>query len=201
MEEIILNRARDVFFMYGLKSISMNDLARESGISKRRIYTFFSDKNELIERLVDSLIEEQRVILSESREKAKDAVDEVLLQSEAAVEFLSKVSPRFFLELQKSVAPMWDRIHYYRNQVLLPAIQENLLTGIRENYYRHDIDPEFVARVRLLQTDAVWQPNELLNKALTPESLMKQLTAFYLHGITSEKGKERLNLYLTNYNA
>ena len=78
MGEWIVTKARELFFSYGLRSVSMDDVARQAGISKKTIYLSFADKAELVHTIVDDLITCHHRLFSDCQVTAADAVDEVL---------------------------------------------------------------------------------------------------------------------------
>lgn len=195
MEQLILNKAKDLFFSYGFKSVSMDDLAKMAGVSKKTIYQSVSDKTELVEKVADELIRCHAEQLTQSAEDATDAVQEVSLQLNTSFTIVSSVNYNFFYELEKFFPSAWKKLIDHRNKTLLPAIIKNLRKGIVEDNYREDIDPAFVAQIRLQQMSTALNPIRFSEKKLDTQKLMHDLTIFYLHGIVSTKGKKLINKY------
>lgn len=200
MGELILTKAKELFFSYGLKSVSMDDLAKMAGVSKKTIYQFFADKNELVNRIVDDLIACHHSLFSECQCEAKDAVEEVLIQSNEPFDTWASVNQAFFFELEKSFPDVWAKLEQHKQNVLLPGIMKNLERGIGENLYREDIDVAFTADVRIQQLSSALQPAAFTGRKMNGSQLLNELTSFYLHGITTEKGKKILSKYLKNRN-
>ena len=200
MGELILTKAKELFFSYGLKSVSMDDLAKMAGVSKKTIYQFFTDKNELVNRIVDELIACHHQLFSGCQCEAKDAIQEVLMQSNEPFDTWASVNQTFFFELEKSLPEAWAKLEQHKQKVLLPGIMKNLERGIGENLYREDIDVAFTADVRIQQLSSALQPAAFAGRKMNVSKLMNELTIFYLHGITTEKGKKLLSKYLKNRN-
>ena len=200
MGELILNKAKELFFSYGLKSVSMDDLAKMAGVSKKTIYQFFTDKNELVNRIVDEMIACHYNLFSNCQCKAKDAVEEVLLQANEPFDTWASVNQTFFFELEKSFPEAWAKLEQHKQNFLLPGIMKNLERGIQENVYREDIDVAFTADVRIQQLSSALHPSGFPGRRMNGSQLMNELTVFYLHGITTEKGKGLLSKYLKNRN-
>ena len=200
MGELILTKARELFFSYGLKSVSMDDLAKLAGVSKKTIYQFFSDKNELVNKIVDDMITCHHQLSMECLAEAKDAIDEVLKQSSAPFDTWASVNPGFFCELEKFFPEAWSKLEQHKNKVLLPGIIKNIDKGVAENYYRSEIDIDFTADIRIHQLITAIQPHVFASKRWNVSQVMNELTLFYLHGITTEKGKRLLSQYLKNRN-
>jgi AcrR family transcriptional regulator len=200
MGEVILKKAKELFFSYGLKSVSMDDLAKQAGISKKTIYQVYADKNELINKIVEDLIHCHHRLLEECRGTAKDAVDEVLKQASRSSDTWAMVNQTFFFELEKSFPEAWQKLEQHKQKVLLPGIIKNLEKGVDEELYRDDVDVVFTADIRLHQLSSALQPGKFSIRRTNVNQLVEQLTAFYLHGITTEKGKKRLYKYVKNRN-
>ena len=196
MEELILEKAKDLFFSYGLKGVSMDDVAKYAGISKKTIYKVFEDKTQIVQRLVSDLLLCHRQLLKQSFEQAKDAVDEVCRSTQAPLSKIADVNPCFFYELEKSFPTIWQLIEEYKRKVLVPSIIQNLEKGLDEGVYRQDIDSQFVADVRLQQVMKVFTRKAFVGESRQSHKLMVQLTDFYLHAIATENGKKLINKYL-----
>lgn len=200
MGELILTKARELFFSYGLKSVSMDDLAKLAGISKKTIYQAFADKNELVNTIVDDLIRCHLQLFQECRQKAKNAVDEVLKQSSEPFDTWASVNQSFFYELERSFPEAWQKLEQHKRNTFRPGIMQNLEKGMAEGLYRPELEVAFTADIRLHQLTTALQPAAFANRRLPAAQLVRELTTFYLHGITTPKGKKRLNQYLKNRN-
>jgi AcrR family transcriptional regulator len=200
MGELILTKARELFFSYGLRSVSMDDLAKLAGISKKTIYQSFEDKAALVARIVEDLVDCHHQLCKACQLEAIDAVDEVFKQSNAPFETWASVTPGFFYELEKFFPEAWKKLEQHRETVMKAAIIRNLERGLAEGLYRDEMNLSFVADLRIQQLIHALQPNGFTSQKISVGQLMQELTLFYLHGITTEKGKKMLNKYLKNRN-
>jgi AcrR family transcriptional regulator len=200
MEELIINKAKELFFFYGVKSVSMDDLAKAAGISKKTIYQYFSDKNQVLDSVIDRLIDDHSQRFLKCHKESGDAVEEVINQSTAPFNLLAGISYSFFYELEKSFPAAWEKLMEYRQKTVLPAILKNIKRGIQEGHFRADIHISFVAQVRLQQLNTALNPEVLGVSGSDPINVMNEFTGFYLHGITTEKGKKLINSYLKSKN-
>ena len=200
MEEMIINKARDLFFSYGLKSVSMDDLARKSGTSKKTIYQLVADKNELVDKVVEDLVRCHAESLEQCTAEAHNAVEEVVLRGRVPFVTLACVSRNFFFELERFFPAAWAKLVAHRQQVMIPAIIENLDRGVKEGYYREDLNRELIAGIRLQQIITALNPQDFIGQPVSTQKLMNDLTEFYLHAITNNKGKQLLNKYLNGNN-
>src|SRR5690606_34223659 len=108
----------------------------------------------------------------------------------------ASVNPGFFYELEKFFPAAWFKLEQHKKQVLLPGIIENLERGKKENNYREELDVLFMADVRIIQLTHALHPNVFSARRMSNSFLIRNLTSFYLHGITTEQGKKLISKYI-----
>lgn len=194
-DEWIKEKAKELFSQHGVKSISMDDIARQSGLSKKTIYQFFSNKNELVYAIVEDFIQFYEQLFEISRNSAGDAVEEVLKQDNALMKMWSGIRPSFIYELEKYFPDVFELLNEYKAYIL-DSIVTNLKRGKEENVYRDDIDIAFISDLRMHQLANVMKPELLTSYPLNIDHLAGEFTVLFLHSITTEKGKKLLYKYL-----
>jgi AcrR family transcriptional regulator len=194
LDERIKEKAKQLFFTYGLKSVSMDDIASLSGISKKSIYQCFEDKRALVHSIVDDLIRSHERLFEMSRATAQDAVEEVIKQDAEPLEILTAIRQSFFYDLQKFFPEVWEEIELYKKW-LLKSIIRNLEWGKREGFYRKDIDAIFISDLRLSQLVYCLQSQLVMTQKWDLQRLLLEFTRLYLHSITTENGKKLLYIY------
>jgi AcrR family transcriptional regulator len=193
---LIKQKARELFFSYGLKSVSMDDIAKQSGISKRTIYQFFEDKKNIVDAVVSELIQVHEQLFKTAHSTSGDAIDEVLKQEAVLSQICKGLRPSFFLELENFFPDTWDELEQYK-QKIYKGIIENLHRGKQEGLYRQDIDVKLISDLRLHQLINILRPELLTSLHLGSKNLAGQFTSLYLNAITTEKGKKILEQYLS----
>jgi len=194
-DELIKEKAREVFFSYGLRSISMDDVANLSGIPKRIIYRYFEDKSALVRAIVNDLIHSHERFFNTCQATAKDAIDEVIKQNTEKFEIWTPIRPRFFNDLENFFLVTWNDLEQYKT-TMRDGIIRNLIWGREEGFYRDDINEIFIADVRLHQLVNCLQPQLVTTKEWSIHKFMVEFTRLYLHGIATEKGEKLLMSYL-----
>lgn len=196
MSEIILNKARELFFSYGLKNVSMDDLARTAGVSKKTIYLYFEDKSALVSAVLKALVEEQKSRFKNCRKMAVNAVHEFTLQAEIPYDAFSCIKNGFFIELEKTFPDLFANMMEYRKKILLPGFKDNIHRGIEEGLYRPGLNAVLMAEVRLQHIINALNPESLTEKKSDSLGLYQELNSFFLHAITTTKGKNLISKYL-----
>jgi AcrR family transcriptional regulator len=195
VDELIKEKAKQLFFSYGLRSVSMDDVAHLSGISKRTIYRHFEDKNALVRAIINDLIRLHEQFFKTCQAAAKDAIDEVIKQNTEPFEIWPPIRPRFFLDLEKFFPGPWNDLDQYKLK-MREDILRNLEWGRETDLYRDDINEIFIADVRLHQLVNCLQPQLVATQKWTIHKFMVEFTRLYLHSISTERGEKLLNIYL-----
>ena len=198
-EAHIKEKSKQLFFSYGMISVSMNDIAQMCCVSKKSIYQYFEDKNTLVCAIVHELIQSHKRLLKICRVAAKNAIDEVIKQSAEPFEIWAAIRPSFFYELEKFFPQAWHELEQYRLK-LYNGITHNLEWGRQEGFYRTNINTALVAELRLLQLTHFLQQNFATTQQWSSHQSVMELTSLYLHSIAAEKGTKRLyTIYKNNH--
>ena len=192
----IMKAAHDLVMQYSIRSVSMDDIAANLGMSKKTIYQYFRDKDELVESVVDHVINTNQCICNNDREQAENAVHEIFLVMEMMSEMFKGMNPSILFDMQKYHPAAFRKFQKHRNDYLYNVCLENLERGIKEELYRPEMNVEIVARYRV----------ETMLIALNPEfqrsvkkSLMEieqEIIMLYLFGLVSMKGYKLVLKYL-----
>ena len=193
--EGVIKAASKLMFHSGSRLVSMEELARAAGITRKVLYDSYPAKNLIIRDVVQHLIENQRIRLTACFTLAMDPVESVVLEYRYLREELAVINPVFFLELEKFYPDLWKQLQQQRDEVLAPLIKKNLQQGINGGWYRRNLDLDFIVRLRLEQ---IGQALGFFRTSTGFDNryLLQQYTAFYLHGICTEKGKSVIENYL-----
>lgn len=196
MEERILNKATELFFSRGIKSITMDDISKNMGVSKKTIYQFYADKKELVEKVICNLVTDHQTKIQSLREHAENAIHEVALQTEAMVEIFQSLKPGLLYELQKYFPASWLLVDSHKTDGVYVGITLNLERGIKEGVYRPEIDVGTIAQIRLVQHKSLLSLQEFPADRFDHRKIAKQLTELYLYGIASPLGQPQVSKYI-----
>jgi AcrR family transcriptional regulator len=174
----------------------MDDIAKHLGMSKKTIYTHFSDKNEIVNMVIENKLNFQKCLIKEGSETAENAVHEVFFAVTNMKDLLSNMNPNLFYDLQKYHPQAWLHFRNFRQKNLYQTIHDNLLRGIRERFYRDDLKTDILTQMRLEQIDLIFSnSSEYTNGKYGIGQVMAELTEHFLYGICSLKGHKLINKY------
>jgi len=119
-------KAHDLVMQYGIRSVSMDDIASALGMSKKTIYQYFSDKDELVEAVVKNVIEQNRDACMKDKAIAKDAIHEVFLAIEMMQEMFANMNPSIINDMEKFHPKAFAIFHEHKYNFLHKVLQENI---------------------------------------------------------------------------
>jgi len=188
LKDHILKEADKLFCQHGIKSVTMDDIARHLGMSKKTIYQHYKDKNDMVHILIKNKMETQICALDQNSVEASNAVDEVFRAVTQMQSMLSDINPILFYDLQKHHSEAWLVFKTFRESNLFKVIRHNLERGIEEGYYRKEINLEIISRMRIEQIDMAFNHTLTLVNKYGVLQVMKELTEHYLYGICTPEG-------------
>ena len=198
MELRIEQKAEELFFTYGLKSVTMDDIAREAGVSKKTIYQIFDDKNAVVTNVISKLISEQEKQLKQSSKTAENAVHEIKLISEGLASLVMKLRPVLIYDLHKYFPDCWGMMKRFKEENLRSAIIANLEKGIAEGLYRKDLDFETICQFGLVQFSSFFAPESYPSNKFKLIKVIIEITELVLYGIGSPKGLPLIKKHFEN---
>lgn len=191
----IREKAHSLFMQFGLRSVSMDDIANSLGMSKKTIYQYYTDKDELIIEVIGKEISHSRSICEADRSSSENAVHEIFKAMDMVMEMFAKMNPSLLYDMQKYHPKSFLKFQEHKNEYLFNVIRENIERGIREELYREDIKIEVLARYRVATMMISFQPDfssKLKHKLVDMES---EILLHFLYGLASAKGHKLIQKY------
>ncbi|MEO7522953.1 MAG: TetR/AcrR family transcriptional regulator [Ferruginibacter sp.] len=191
----IRQKAHDLFMQYGLRSVSMDDIANSLGISKKTIYIYYADKDELVNAVVGTIIKKNQDICEFDKKNAENAVHEIFLAIDLVKEIFHSMNPSLMFDMQKYYPGSFKIFSEHKNQYLFGLIRENLMRGVREELYRPEIDVDVLARFRVECIILPFNPDFHNNVKANLVEIEEELTMHFLYGLVSQKGYKLMLKY------
>ena len=188
----ILEKSEALFLRYGLKSVTMEDIARKLGISKKTLYQFVDNKADLVAQIMMAHIEKEKALMEGLRANSDDAIEEMLQIARYGIQQLRKLSPSVMYDLQKYYQHLWQMVQKLHRVYVHRLIQENIERGIAQGVYRADINPDILAKIYVMSTMSVVDDEVFPIKNYNKENLFIEFIKYHIYGIASPKG---LKLY------
>jgi AcrR family transcriptional regulator len=193
MKERILEKATEMFLTLGFKSVTMDDLANEMGISKKTIYANFENKIKLIEESTFMLFNTISTGIECICKTEKNPIEELLEIKKFVMSQLKneKSSPQY--QLQK----YYPKIHASLKQKQYEAMQDctinNIKKGIELGIYRKNIDVEFISRIYFLGASGIKDNTLFPSEMFSLKKIQDEYLEYHLRGIVTPDGRQILN--------
>jgi AcrR family transcriptional regulator len=193
--ERIIQGSEELFLTAGIKSITMDDIARHLGMSKKTIYQFFKDKNELVIALVRKKLKEDEDQMAEIISKSGNVIEEMINMMKCSEEIFSRINPIVIHDMQKYHPEAWKQFQNFKSGVLVHTLEELLNKGIEQGYIRPEIDVKIIARMRVNQVELGFNTTIFPVAEFNTWTVQQQFNEHFNYGICTLKGYKLLNQY------
>lgn len=191
----IRQKADELFMKYGIRSVSMDDIANALGMSKKTIYQYFVDKDELVDAVVEADISSMQTDCLALITDAHDAIQEIFFTIDRVLEQIRNMNPMLIYDLEKFHFRGYQKFMDHKNKFLLQVIRKNMERGLAEGLYRDDLNMDIMAKFRL---EAMMIPFNIDLFPPTKYSLAdvsKVIIEHYVYGLASQKGYKLIVKY------
>jgi TetR/AcrR family transcriptional regulator, cholesterol catabolism regulator len=198
IKDRIKQKAHDMFLQYGIRSVSMDDIAASLGMSKKTIYQYYADKDELVDAVVEDELMGTQEDCTICRVKARDAVEEMVLTMMQIYDQFRNMNPVVLFDMEKFHPRSHQRFHKHKNEFLLKVIRQNIERGIEEELYRPEINVDVLSKYRLesmlIPFNLLAFPPAKYNLAQVTQEIMEH----FLYGLATPKGYKLIVKYKTD---
>ncbi len=184
----ILEKIYRLFQKYGIKSVTMDDIAKELGISKKTLYLHVKDKKELVQKIAELKIIYAEKHNKEIYEKKLNAIDELLHVYKFLNLMLKDHNPSMMFDLRKYYPEIYERMQEVRRNQIFNGIKNNLVKGRKEEFYRKDFDDEIISKLHVFRIENLVDSNLFNSADFESGKLFRELFTYHIRGIASEKG-------------
>jgi TetR/AcrR family transcriptional regulator, cholesterol catabolism regulator len=187
----ILEKVRDLFFKYGVRSMSIDDICREVGISRKKSYKIFTSKNDLVEKLLELERQNFEIIFNTDRFDGEvNAIDILLMVSKEVSNKFTDISPSMTFDLNKYYPDIYHKHVEERIEFIFEKIRINLMKGINQGVYRDDLSIELVSRLYIRRLIDLHNPEFFPPDKFSFQTLFDVMFDNFIRGIANEKGIE-----------
>lgn len=188
----IVGKVRQMYQQYGIKSVTMDDVVREVGISKKTLYQFFSDKSELITEVLSC---ESSLRYSEHREAVKgasNAIEEMLGHYDFQMKMIREHNPSMIYDLKKYYPEIHNKFLEAKRKGIYEGILANLKRGKAEGVYREELNEEIIARLNLMRVEAFIQSGIFNHDEIMAPDFFREMLTYHIYGIVNKQGRKIL---------
>ena len=195
IKDRIIEGAKELFVRYGVRSITMDDIAHSLGISKKTLYQHYTDKDDIVTTTLKHYINLRCTEFDSIKAKINNPIEELVLMSERLKQSIKNANPSMLFDLQKYHHSAWDLWKTYRSKYMREWLVRNLREGMELGFYREDLNPEIVATIRLELIDLGFDQQLFPKDQFTTTEVQMQLLEHFTQGILTTKGRKLYDKY------
>ena len=195
----ILSSAQELFMTYGFKSITMDEIAKNLAISKKTIYQYFQDKDDIVRECVSHHLGCEKILQHELFSNAQNPVEEFYIEMQQLRLTLSRMHPAVIFELKKYHPKAWEIFESHKQNWIIQSVKDNLKRGKDLGYYRSDIIIDIMAKLRVEEVTIGWDPVLFPSHLYDMKTIQMQFIEHFLYGILTDKGRDILNQITQHY--
>ncbi|GAA4289664.1 TetR/AcrR family transcriptional regulator [Aestuariibaculum suncheonense] len=198
MKDDILKTAAELFLNYGFKSVTMDEIANALGMSKKTLYQYFENKNDLVEETTLYMYHVIQTGINDIILQDKSPIEEIYEIKRFVMKHLKdeKSSPQF--QLQKYYPKIYDDLKEKQSCVMGDCVISNLERGIQLGLYRDTINKEFISKIYFSCMMSLKDKDLFPLNNFSMQTLMNNYLEYHLRGICTQKGLDYLTEYLNN---
>lgn len=193
----IIQHAASLFHNYGIKSVSMEDIARGLGMSKRTLYQVVKDKNDVVESVLDHNLSVFSQLLRVFHDERVNAIEQFYKYTIDLEDHFPRVNTSMHYDLHKFYPQLLAKVDERRQSLIYAANVANLEKGKKEGFYRSDIDSDIITNLQIVIQNYLFDPSNNMIKGsdLIDRKLINQVYDYHFRGICTPKGIEELKRF------
>lgn len=194
----ILEKVRDLYVRYGIKSVTMDDVAHQLGISKKTLYQHVVDKNDLVLKVFELEIDDSCTQFECAFSEESNAIEQLFDVHRWVMKRMKEHSPVSDYDLKKYYPDLYRRIEKIRRERMYDFVINNLRKGKKEGIYRSDLDEEIITKIHVSRIQNTFDSELLTNEEKTSFKVFYEFFVYHIRGIASDKGTKILEEKLKN---
>lgn len=188
VRERILKTAEELFLKFGIRSVTMDEIASELGISKKTIYMHFEDKDAIVHEVATFRMSCEQDISEQIWKEAENPIHEVVKEIEMLKTHVAALNPVVIYDLKKYYPKTWAVFQQHKQTIFLDITRRNLQEGVRQGLYRPDINIEILSRLRMEEVDFAFDQSVFPSSKFNQFEIHKTFIDHFLRGVLTPKG-------------
>lgn len=198
LKERIVESSIRLFLQRGCKSVTMDDIVEENGISKRTLYEIFEDKNSLLMECLETVYSRTKTITDHIFATSNNVFELIFRTYECQSDSGYHLRLSFLTELKKYYPEVYEQLmakfskYHYENTIKF------ISRGQAEGLIMEQLDISIVSQTLITMSNIVIRDDTYDNVNATKIEILKQTILLYIRGISTERGIKLLDNYLNN---
>lgn len=196
LHERIIEEATQQFFRYGIRNVTMDDIAASLGISKRTVYEKFKDKTELVQSCLKEIARNHEERNQQIISGSGNVIETIFAFMQEGIKTMNCINPVFFLDLKKFYPKVWSSVHEENVRTAQNLTHKLLRKGLNEGVFRKDINIPIVSKLFHEQMNLISDESVFPKEEYNHVEVFKNLIINFMRGISTTKGIEIIDKIL-----
>lgn len=194
----VIDVASELFTQKGMKAVTVDDISKALGMSKKTIYQLFSTKNELICSCVRALLEKKKLEINDVSQHQYQPIQEMLVLGHLNVQTFKVFSKDILAEMVKSYPDAWQIVNDFKADTIYHHLVSNLEKGVQSGDYRENLQVHLTTHIYIGLLDSAMLQHSLQKTNLSLDEIYKEHLLLHMYAICSDQGKAKLETHLKN---
>jgi len=184
----LLKQVSILYKKYGIKSVTMDDVAKELGISKKTLYQYVTDKTTLVEKVVSEIILCEKKNFNKLAIPESNAIEELIFVNKKLQHLLKNINASFDYDLKKYYPALYKKVHSQKIENMYNSVKKNLDKGVEEGLYRNDLNTEYISRYYVSRIENTINIEILNNLNIPISKFFYEIFIYHIRGVSNDKG-------------
>jgi AcrR family transcriptional regulator len=185
----ILEQVTRLYHRYGIKSVTMDDVATHLSISKKTLYEHFADKEDLVRNIVLLDYNKRNKFFIEIRKKKLNAIEELFEVYRMINSMFRDYNASMEYDIHKYYPDLFSKVKDIRRKQMYETMYNNMNKGKREGLYRKDLNSKIIARLHVFKVENMFDNEIFTMEELSSVKVFNEVFVYHMQGIMSEKGR------------
>lgn len=188
----LMEKSLQLFFRYGVRSISMDEIASSLGVSKKTLYNLVDNKAHLIEKVMLHHLSSEQDVFMHVVDSSDNAVMKLAKIYAFNLKNLGGINPTLILELQKYYAGVWKHFEAHKNDFVYQTVLQNIKEGKSQGLYRSEVNAEIISKIYTNRMDIIMDGDLFPARDYSFSTLIRELFVYHIRGIATLEGIKEL---------
>ncbi len=185
----ILEQVRRLYFRYGIKSVTMDDVAKHLCVSKKTLYEFFTDKEDLVRKIVLLDHNNRSRFFQEIRNRNLSAIEELFEVYKMINTIFRDYNTSMEYDIHKYYPDLYSKVKEIRRKKIYDTIYNNMNKGKKEGLYRRELNSKIIARLLVFMVENMYDTDIFTMEELISVKVFHEIFVYHLQGILNAKGR------------
>lgn len=184
----LVSKAAEIYMKFGVKSMTMDEMARQLGVSKKTLYLHVKDKNDLVEQCMMLSHENEQEHIAKIANETENAIEQMWKISQFIRSQLQRVHPSIFFDLAKYHPSVMNMMQCHKEEFVCGSIEENLVNGIKQGFYRENLNPKVISGIYVRLIEVVMDASLAQQSNLKADEVYSEMFRYHIRGCATKKG-------------